>query len=209
MLLVGLTGGIASGKSVIASVFKSRGACVHLADLEAHRIMAPNGPAWAAIRARFGEGIIGPDGAIDRKILGRLVFADPAARRDLEAIIHPRVIAAMKEETARLEAEGRTEIYVSESALLFEAGQAGFYDKIVVAFCRPDRQIERLMARDGIDRAESVRRVGAQMDPRDKKERADYVVDTSDSLEETLARAGAVWAFLTEDAACKKRGRRK
>ncbi len=200
MLLVGLTGGIASGKSVIGSLFESRGARLRRADQDAHRLMAPGGVIWAEIRARFGDGVLGTDGAINRRILAGLVFDDASARRDLEAIVQPRVIAAMKAETERLAAEGRLEIYVSEAALIFEAGQAGFYDKIVVSFCRPDIQIERLMARDGIDRTAAGKRLRAQMDPEEKKTRADYLIDTSDEFEETLARAEAVWAFLREDA---------
>ncbi len=199
MLRVGLTGGIASGKSVIGSFFERRGAHLRRADQEAHRLMAPGGPVWVEIRSRFGESFLGEDGTIDRKALARLVFEDPAARRDLEAIIQPRVIAAMKAEAARLQAAGRVDIYVSESALIFEAGQADFYDRIVVAFCRPDIQIDRLMTRDGIDRMQAGKLLAAQMDPEQKKVRADYVIDTSDGLEDTLARAEAVWAGLKEE----------
>ena len=199
MLLVGLPGGIASGKSVIGSFFERRGAHLRRADEEAHLLMTPGGPVWAGIRSRFGESVLGEDGTIDRKTLGRLVFDDPAARRDLEAIIQPRVIAAMKAEAARLRAEGRGDGYVSEAALIFEAGQADFYDRIVVAFCRPDVQLERLMARDGIDRIQAGQRLAAQMDPEEKRTRADFVIDTSDGLEDTLARAEAVWAVLKEE----------
>ena len=200
MLLVGLTGGIASGKSVIGMFFERRGAHLRRADQEAHGLMVPGGPAWAEIRARFGPAVLKTDGTIDRKILGRLVFDDPAARRDLEAIVQPRVIAAMKAEAARLRDEGRVDVYVSEAALIFEAGQEDFYDRIVVAYCRPDVQVERLMARDGIDRTEAGKRLAAQMSPEEKKSRADYVVDTSEGLEDTLARSEAVWARLKEEA---------
>jgi dephospho-CoA kinase len=200
MLLVGLTGGIASGKSVIGSLFERQGAYLRRADQEAHRLMVPGGPVWAEIRSRFGDRVLGADGAIDRKVLARFVFDEPAARRDLESIIQPRVIAAMKAEVARLRAEGREDIYVSEAALIFEAGQADFFDRIVVAYCRPEIQIERLMARDGIDRIQAGKRPAAQMDPEEKKARADFVIDTSDSLEDTLARAEAVWARLKEEA---------
>jgi dephospho-CoA kinase len=206
MLLVGLTGGIASGKSVVAFLYERQGAYVRRADQDAHRLMAPGSPVWSDIQARFGQGILASDGTIDRGILGRLVFADAAARKDLEAIIHPRAIAAMKEEAARIEAEGRIGIFISESALVFESGQADFFDKIVVVYCRPEIHLERLMARDRIDRLDASQRIAAQLDPREKKARADYVIDTSDDLEETLARAEAVWAFLMEDAARKKSG---
>jgi dephospho-CoA kinase len=207
MLLVGLTGGIASGKSVIGTFFERRGAHLRRADQEAHLLMAPGGPVWTEIRARFGAGVLGADGTVDRKALGRLVFNDPSARRDLEAIVQPRVIAAMKAEAARLRDEGRVDVYVSEAALIFEAGQTDFYDRIVVAYCRPAVQIERLMARDGLDREEAGKRLAAQMDPEGKKTRADYVIDTSEALEDTLARAEAVWARLKEEAG--RKGRRR
>jgi len=200
MLRVGLTGGIASGKSIIGSFFERRGAHLRRADQEAHRLMLPGGPVWSEIRSRFGESILDEDGTIDRKALARLVFNEPAARQDLEAIIQPRVIAAMRVEAARLQAEGRVDVYISESALIFEADQAEFYDRIVVAYCRPDVQIERLMARDEIDRIQAGRRLAAQMDPERKKARADYIIDTSDGLEDTLARAEAVWAAFKEEA---------
>jgi dephospho-CoA kinase len=200
MLLVGLTGGIASGKSVIGTFFERRGAHLRRADQEAHRLMAPGGAAWAEIRSRFGVGVLAADGTVDRKALGRIVFDDPAARRDLESIVQPRVIAAMQDEAARLRDEGRVEVYVSEAALIYEAGQEDFYDRIVVAYCRPDVQVERLMARDGISRAEAGKRLAAQMSPEEKKARADYVIDTSEELEETLARSEAVWARLKEEA---------
>lgn len=200
MLLVGLTGGIASGKSVIASVFERRGAFLHRADEEAHRLMAPGRPAWKAVVARFGESILAPDRTIDRPALGRIVFADRASRRELEGIIHPLVIAAMRKETERLAAEGRFEIFVSEAALIFEAGWAGFFDRIVVAYCRPEIQVRRLMERDGIPREDALRRISAQQAAEEKRTLADYVIDTSDALEDTLARAEAVWAYLLQDA---------
>lgn len=200
MLLVGLTGGIASGKSVIASVFERRGAFLHRADEEAHRLMAPGRPAWKAVVARFGEGILAPNRTIDRRALGRIVFADRTSRRELEGIIHPWVIAAMREETERLAAEGRFKIYVSEAALIFEAGWAGFFDRIVVAYCRPEIQVRRLMERDGIPREDALRRISAQQAAEEKRTLADYVIDTSDALEDTLARAEAVWAYLLQDA---------
>lgn len=200
MLLVGLTGGIASGKSIIASVFERRGAFLHRADEEAHRLMAPGRPAWKAVVALFGDGILAPGRMIDRRALGRIVFADPASRRKLEAIIHPLVFAALREEAERLAAEGRFEIFVSEAALIFEAGLAGFFDRIVVAYCRPEIQIRRLLERDGIPRRDARRRISAQQAAEEKRTLADYVIDTSDALEDTLARAEAVWAHLLQDA---------
>jgi len=200
MLFVGLTGGIASGKSVVAAVFVRHGAHLHDADRESRRLMEPGTSAHEKIVARFGSAIAGLDGTIDRKSLGRIVFGDEAARRDLERILHPLILETMKAAAARSESESRSDVFVSDAALIYEAGIEAFFDKIVVAYCRPEVQVERLMARDGIGRTEAEARLRAQMDPAEKKARADYVVDTSDEWEETLARTEAVWAFLADDA---------
>lgn len=199
MLRVGLTGGIACGKSAIASVFASRGARLHRADQEARRLLDPGRPAWAAVRERFGPGIEREDGTIDRAALGRIVFADAAARRDLERITHPQVIAGLKAAAERAEADG-VGVFVSEAALIYETGLSGWFDRIVVAVCPRPTQIERLMKRDGLSREDAESRLGAQMDPAEKARRADYVIDTSGDLEETLARAAAVYALLLDES---------
>ncbi len=199
MLRVGLTGGIACGKSVVASVFESRGARLHRADQEAHRLMDPGGPAWAPVRERFGSGVVRADGTIDRPALGRIVFADEAARRDLERITHPLVIADLRAAAAQAEASG-VGVFVSEAALIYESGLEGWFDRLVVAVCDRETQIGRLTARDGLSRADAERRLAAQMDPAEKARRADYVIDTSGALEETLARAAAVYALLLDES---------
>lgn len=199
MLRVGLTGGIACGKSVVASVFEARGARLHRADEEARRLLDPGLPAWTAVRARFGSGIARPDGTIDRAALGRIVFADEAARRDLEKITHPLVIAGLKAAAAQAEADGAG-VFVSEAALIYETGLEGWFDRMVVVACDRRTQIERLTARDGLSLADAERRLAAQMDPAEKARRADYVIDTSGALEETLARAAAVYALLLDDS---------
>ena len=205
MLLVGLTGGIASGKSVVASAFARKGAYVHRADEEAHGLMAPGRPAWKRIVARFGKEILRPDRTIDRKVLGAIVFRDAAARRDLEGIVHPLVIRAMKKTASRLAREGRHALFVSEAALIFEAGLEKAFDRIVVAYCPADLQLRRLMERDAIGPEEARRRLSAQMSPDEKRARADYVIDTSGAFEDTLARTEAVWSFLMEEARRKSR----
>lgn len=199
MLRVGLTGGIACGKSVVASVFASRGARLHRADEEARRLMDPGGPAYAAVVERFGGGIVRPDGRIDRPALARIVFADEGARRDLEAVTHPLVLAGLKAAARQAEADG-VAVFVSEAALIYEAGLADWFDRVVVVACGRDRQIERLMKRDGLGREDAERRLAAQMDPAEKARRADYVIDASGDLEETLARAAAVYALLLEES---------
>ncbi len=205
MLLVGLTGGIASGKSVVASVFARKGAFIHRADEEAHGLMAPGRPVWKRIVARFGKDILRADRTIDRKRLGAIVFGNAGARRDLEEIIHPRVIRAMKQTASRLAREGRHALFVSEAALIFETGLEKAFDRIVVVHCPADLQLRRLMERAAIGPDEARRRLAAQMPLDEKKARADYVIDTSGAYEETLARTEAVWTLLIEEARRKSR----
>jgi dephospho-CoA kinase len=200
MLLVALTGGIAAGKSVVARVFAARGGHVHSADTAARSLMSPGGPAYSPLVERFGRGILHPDGTIDRGALGRLVFGDAEARRFVDSVVHPLVVREMREEADRLEREGRTKVFVSEAALTYEAGLEGQFDRVVVVHCDPEVQVERLMARDGIAREAALARIGAQMPAEEKRRRADYVIDASEALEETLARAEAVFTLLVEEA---------
>jgi dephospho-CoA kinase len=206
MLIVALTGGIASGKSVIADVFRSRGAVIDSADASARELMVPGRPGWEAVVARLGPAILGADRMIDRRKLAEILFRDPEVRSFLDAAIHPLVQNARRETVARLEREGRTKIYVAESALIFEAGVAGFFDRIVAASCDDSVRAARLAARDGLEPEEAARRLRAQLPDADKRRRADYVIDTSGPLEETLAGAERVYARLVEDAARKDRG---
>ncbi|MBM3311480.1 MAG: dephospho-CoA kinase [Candidatus Aminicenantes bacterium] len=208
MLTVALTGGIAAGKSVVARVFEARGCVLFRADEVARRLIDPGGPAVRPLIERFGQDIAGPDGGVDRQKLAAIVFGDPAGRADVNRVVHPLVEKARRAEVARLEAEGRTEVFVSEAALTIEAGLEKGFDKVVVVWCPADLQIARLMGRDGLGREEACRRMAAQMPSEDKLRYADYVVDASGSLERTLAQAEAVYAKLLEDAAAKKKGKR-
>lgn len=206
MLIVALTGGIASGKSVIAKVFRSCGAVIDPADAAARGLLLPGRPAWEAVVARLGPAILSPDRTIDRKKLAERLFRDPDVRAFLDGVIHPLVQAGRRETVARLEREDRTRIYVAESALIFEAGVDGFFDRIVAAACDEAVRVARLAARDGLNPEEALRRIRAQWPDGEKKRRADYVVDTSGPMEETLAGAERVYALLTEDADRKDRG---
>lgn len=196
MLTVALTGGIASGKSIIADVLRRRGCHVDKSDDLAREIMAPDRPAWKKIVARFGRAILKSDRSIDRKKLAAIIFKDADARRFVDAVVHPLVMKKKKEIIARLEHEGRVKIFISEAALTIEAGVAEFFDKVVVAYCPEEVQVRRLMDRDGIGREEARQRVRAQMPAEEKLEYADYVVDTSGSLEETLDQAEELYEEL-------------
>ncbi len=205
MLIVALTGGIASGKSVVARFLAARGCAVHSADATAHEVMAPGRPAWERIVSHFGPSILNPDRTINRRRLGDIVFGDEAERSFLNSVVHPLVLERKRELITELESRGGTKIFVSEAALVLEAGFSSFYDKIVVVFCRPDIQRQRLISRDGLTPEEAARRISSQMPVEEKKTMADYLIDTSGSLEETERRTEAVYRRLVRDADLKER----
>ncbi|MBN2206755.1 MAG: dephospho-CoA kinase [Candidatus Aminicenantes bacterium] len=203
MLTVALTGGIATGKSVVASVLADLGCYVHSADEVARELMEPGGAAHRKVAARFGAAVLAPDGTIDRARLGALVFGDAAARAAVNAIVHPLVLAKKKEVITALAREGRTAVYVSEAALTIEAGFQDFFDVVVVTTCRPEIQLRRLMERDGIGEEEALRKIGSQMSAAEKASHGDHVIDTSGSLAETVERTEEVWRTLLQASALK------
>jgi dephospho-CoA kinase len=162
--------------------------------------MSPGRPAWKKIVARFGRELVGPDRAIRRDRLAHLLFSDPRAKRYVDRLVHPLVMAEKKRTVARLEREGRVAIFVSEAALTIEAGYARFFDRIVVVHCPPRVQVQRLMARDGLGPGEARRRIRSQMPAREKLAHADYVIDASGSLAETVEQAERVYAALFQDS---------
>jgi dephospho-CoA kinase len=194
-LRVGLTGGIASGKSVVARRLQEHGLATIDLDGIAHALMAPGGAAYEEVRAAFGAGVLDASGGIDRRALGQRVFADEGARRRLERIVHPRVREAEARAAAAFAAEpGR--VVVTHAALLVEAGQHLRYDRLVVTHCPPEVQVRRLRERDGID-AEAARvRLSAQLPVDEKRRFAHLEVDTGGSLAETEAQADALAARL-------------
>jgi len=204
ILTVALTGGIATGKSVVARVLAGPGFSIHSADRAAHELMLPGRPAWKRIVGRFGRGILDPDQRIDRKKLGRIVFSCPAERRFLNRLLHPLVLETKKQEVRDLERLGRHRVYVSEAALTIEAGLAPFFDKVVLAYCPEPLQVERLMKRDGIGRAEALRKIKSQMHPAEKIPHADYFIDTSRTVRETKAQAERLRRSLLADFRAKQ-----
>jgi len=199
MLIVALTGGIATGKSIVAEVLARHGCLIHSADETARQLMQPGRPAWEKIVARFGRKILRPDQTIDRAGLARIIFDDEEARAFLNRLIHPLVMEERRAAIERLAQEGRIKIFVSEAALTIEAGFAGFFDKIIVVYCRPEIQVQRLMDRDRIDRAEALKKILAQMPAEEKLKFADYVVDSSGTFEETTAQSEVVYQKLLKD----------
>lgn len=183
---VGLTGSIASGKSTVARRLKDGGIPVIDLDKVGHEVLRRRHEAFEPVVAEFGEGVLGPDGEIDRKRLGALVFADPAARERLNQIMHPRI---REEEARRVTAmvEAGVVAVVTEAALLIETGQKKRFDMLVVVGCAPEIQVARLIKRDHCTEEEAARRIGAQLSFEQKKTQADWVIDTSGEKAATLA----------------------
>jgi dephospho-CoA kinase len=207
MKLVGLTGGIGSGKSTVAELLRELGATVVDADAIVHELQRKGSPLLAEMVEAFGEGILRDDGELDRKALGDVVFRDPAARKRLGEIVHPKVGAEMMRRVQAARDAG-TEVVVMDVPLLLEGRRAGAggaarapYDCVVVVWVPESVQIERTMARDGCDRGEAERRVRAQMSLDEKRDLADHVIDNSGTREETEAQVRALYARLAGDAA--------
>jgi dephospho-CoA kinase len=194
MRRIALTGGIATGKSHIARRFVAAGVPVVDADVAAREVVAPGSPGLAAIAARFGPGVLQADGSLDRARLGDVVFRDAAARRDLEAIIHPAVRERIREFFSGLPAA--TAFAVADIPLLFETGREREFDIVIVAACEPETQIARVMARDRLSRADAERRLAAQLPIADKVRRADYVIRTDGTFADTDEATDALIARL-------------
>jgi len=199
MLIVALTGGIASGKSVVAEVLEELGCYIHHADKIAHDLMEPEKPAWKKIVAHFGKKILNEDKTINRSRLGKIIFSDEKERRFLNELIHPLVLEKKKEVSSRLEKEGHYNIFISEAALTIEAGFADFFDKIIMTYCKKEVQKKRLMERDGISRKQTMKIIKSQMQPQEKMKYADYIIDTSSSLQSTVEQTERVYRNLMID----------
>ena len=186
---VGLTGGVASGKSTVSAMLAERGAVVIDADLLAREVVAPGTDGLAEVVAAFGEQVLGPDGALDRPALGAVVFADEASRRTLEAIIHPRVRARAAEIEAAAPAGA---VVVHDIPLLTETGQAGSFDAVVVVDVPVETQVARMVALRGMSEEDARARVAAQASREERLAVATHVVDNTGSLDELRARVDEV-----------------
>ena len=195
MTRVALTGGIATGKSYVLDRFRRLGALCLDADELAHGVTAAATEATQAIAERFGPEILGADGAVDRARLGPIVFADPAARRDLEAIVHPAVYRAITAGLRAFELVGAHAAIV-DIPLLYETGAERQFDRVVATVCSPANQLARVMSR-GLSEAEARQRIGAQMPAEEKAARADFVIRTDGAFEDTDAQVERVWRTLT------------
>jgi dephospho-CoA kinase len=199
MLIVALTGGIASGKSVVAKTLEELGCYIHQADKIAHDLMEPEKPAWKNIVAHFGAKILNENKTINRSRLGKIIFSDERERRFLNELIHPGVLEKKKEVINRLEKEGHFNIFVSEAALTIEAGFADFFDKIIMTYCKKEVQIKRIMQRDEISQKQAMNKIKSQMQPQEKLKYADYTIDTSGSLQSTVEQTERIYRNLMID----------
>jgi dephospho-CoA kinase len=197
VLRVGLTGGIASGKSLVADELAARGAIIIDADVLAREVVEPGTAALAAIVERFGPQVV-LDGQLNRARLAEIVFADPLARQDLERIVHP----AVRSRAAELErAAGSAAVVVQVIPLLVETGQQQEFDFVVTVDVDQETQIQRLMARNGFSRAEAEARIAAQASREDRKIAADVVLDNTGSVAQLRDQVADLWAVLTSAAA--------
>ena len=185
MLRVGLTGSIGVGKSFVTSVFEELGCHVLDADQTAREVVMPGTPGLKAITEEFGEEVLNPDGTLNRKQLGALVFADENRRQRLNHILHPFIIARQDEIMREWETEDPNGIGMIDAALMIESGGYKRFDKLIVVHCRPEVQLERPMLRDNLSRDEALRRINSQMSQEEKQRFADYLIDTSDGFELT------------------------
>ncbi|MGZ7445173.1 dephospho-CoA kinase [Paenibacillus sp. TH7-28] len=190
---IGLTGGIATGKSTVSRMLVRKGAVLIDADVIAREIMEPGHPVLAAVAERFGQAVLHPDGTLNRKKLGEIVFASPEERKALENLTHPAIRAEMRKRMAELEAEDPRRLVVADIPLLYESGLERLYERIMVVYVPRDVQLSRLMERDVLSREEAERRLNAQMDIELKKERADILIDNSRGLDETERQIDGFW----------------
>ena len=196
MLRVGLTGSIGVGKSFVASVFVELGCHVLDADQTAREVVMPGTPGLKALAEAFGEDILNPDGTLNRKQLGAVVFNDESQRQRLNGILHPFIITRQDEILNAWEAEDPDGIGIVDAALMIESGGYKRFDKLIVVHCRPEVQLERLMLRDKLSRDEALRRINSQMPQEEKQKFADYLIDTSDGFELTRSRSVEIYNQL-------------
>ena len=192
MRVIGLTGGIASGKSTAAKILAGLGAAVIDADQLARDVVRPGEPAYQAIVEAFGNGVLNDDGAINRTALGNIVFADPAARSRLEAITHPAIAQRAKELLTELRCR-KTPLAIYMAPLLIEAGVTDRVDEIWVVYVNRETQVRRLMQRDGLSEAAALQRVASQMPMEEKRQRARIVIDNNGTEAEMVRQIREIW----------------
>ena len=196
MLHVGLTGGLASGKTFVGHALEDLGCYVSRADDLGHKVLLPGGEAYDAVINEFGNAILDDEGMIDRRRLAALVFEYPERLEKLNSLVHPPVIRREKEMEDDIARRDPHAIAVVEAAILVETGSYTRFDKLIVAFCTPEQQLERAMHRSSYTKEEVMARLSRQLPLAEKIKVADYVIDTSGSKEQTLAQVRRVYESL-------------
>ena len=207
MLRVGLTGNIASGKTNARKVFAELGAHTIDADEIAHGLLVPTAEVGRCVISEFGEAILDPDGDISRKKLGAIVFSDPGKRELLNALVHPAVRAEVWRRIGLLEGSGAAGIIIIDSALMIETGSYRSYDRVVLVYCDPALQLDRLIRRDGFSLEEARSRIASQMSVKEKFKAAHYRIDTSGTLGQTQLQIEAVYRDLVLFALSRRESR--
>ena len=201
MLKVGLTGSIAVGKSHVLSIFGELGCHTIDADQIARQVVTPDSEGLKLVVENFGNEILQPDGSLDRQKLGAIVFADEAKRRQLNSLLHPLIIALQDEQIRQIEESDPKGIVIIDAALMIESGSYRRMEKLIVVYCEPEIQLQRLMHRDGLSRDAAESRIAAQM-PQDKKKTfADFLINTSGDHSQTRAQVENVYRELRALAA--------
>jgi len=202
MLTIGLTGGIGSGKSTVSKLLAELGAPIIDADQVGHAIYAPDGPAYPDMIAAFGEGILAPDRTIDRKKLGPIVFADPAALKRLNSIVHPKMFARMREMVDAMRTGGERKPIVIEAAILIEANWQPLFNEIWLVVASRERVIERVERDRGLKPEQTEARIKAQLSDDDRRKYATTVVTNNGTIDELRTKVGDLWqGVLSRNAA--------
>ena len=209
MLKVGLTGGIAGGKSYVGEALEGHGCLLIQADELGHAVLRSDGEAYAGVVGEFGPGILGEDGEIDRRQLAARVFGDAECLARLNALVHPAVVRREEEEIARFTARDAAGIVVVEAAILIETGSYKRFDRLILVTCREEQQVERAMRRPGASESDVRARISRQMPLEEKRKYADFVIDTSGEKQDTLRQTREVWEALRIEASQRDAARRR
>ena len=197
-MIIGLTGGIVSGKSTVALMFKDLGAKIVDADKLGHSVILPHKPAWEKIVKIFGKDVLQNDLTIDREKLGKIVFANQSLLKKLNDITHPEITKIIKKEIDSLKNKtyNQKKILIIDAALIYEAKIDRLMDKIIVVYIDEDEQIKRLIKRNNLSKDEALQRIKSQMPMKEKVKMADYVIDNSNSLDKTKKQVEKIWKNL-------------
>lgn len=208
MLVVGLTGGIASGKSLVSKILKSLGAYIIDADIISRELVKPGLPAYNEIVKNFGREVLLEDGTINRSLLGNIIFKVPEKRKILNSILHPRIIDEAKRQIKEIGERHPNALIVFDAALLIETGAHQFVDMVILVYVNEEDQINRLLRRDGISRKEALYRIKSQLPVKEKRKFADYIIDASGSEEDVRQQVVEIFQHLKNICKTQKRENR-